>query len=234
MTTDQPFQLPLSVSLSDDARFENFYSQGNELVCASVKAAAQGRGEQFTFLWGEEGAGCSHLLQAACHEAEPLGRSSAYLPINELHQMGVGILDGLEYLEMVCLDHIDIVCGRPDWEEALFHLFNRIRQLNHTLIVAAQLPPKQLGIKLPDLSSRLSWGVVYQVHSMDDSMKLEAIQMKALARGMVFSEDVARYILHHSSRNMNDLTRILDRLDRLSLSKKRKVTIPFVKDVLEL
>lgn len=232
MTTEQPFQLPLSVSLRDDARFENYYAQGNELVCASLKAAAQGRGEQFTFLWGITGAGCSHLLQAACHQAEPLGRSAAYLPINELHHLGGNILEGLEFFDLVCLDGIDEVAGNKAWEEALFHFFNRIRDRQNTLIIAAEKSPRQLSIKLPDLASRLSWGVVYQVHPMDDSMKLQAIQMKAQARGMVFSDDVARYILHHSSRNMNDLARFLDKLDRASLSAKRKVTIPFIKEVL--
>ncbi|EAR59738.1 DnaA regulatory inactivator Hda [Neptuniibacter caesariensis] len=231
MTTNHPFQIPLSVSLRDDARFENFYAQGNELVCATLKAAAQGTGEQFTFIWGNEGVGCTHLLQAICHEAEPLGRSAAYLPLDELKHMGSGILEGMEFLDLVCLDAVQSVAGDRDWEVALFHFFNRIREQGNTLVIASTSAPRYLGISLPDLASRLSWGMVFQVQPLSDDTKLKAIQMRASARGLEFSDEVARFLLHHASRNMNDLTSLLDTLDQASLSAKRKVTIPFIKEV---
>jgi len=231
MTTDHPFQIPLSVGLRDDARFENFYALGNELLCASLKAAAQGQGEQFIFIWGNAGVGCTHLLQAVCHEADPVGRTAAYLPLDELKHMGGGILEGMEFLDLICLDGIDAVAGDRRWEEALFHFFNRIREQGNTLIIAANAAPRHLGIQLPDLASRLSWGIVFQVQPLSDETKLKALQMRASARGLEFSDEVARYLLHHASRNMNDLTFLLDTLDQASLSAKRKVTIPFIKEV---
>lgn len=231
MTTKQPFQIPLSVSLRDDARFENFYAQGNELVCASLKAVASGAGEQFTYIWGSPGVGCTHLLQAVCHEADPIGRSAAYLPLDELKPMGAGILEGMEYLDLVCIDGISAVAGERAWEEALFHFFNRIREQGNTLIIAATAAPRHLGINLPDLASRLSWGMVFQVQPLSDETKLKAIQMRASARGLEFSDEVTRFLLHHASRNMNDLACLLDTLDQASLSAKRKITIPFIKEV---
>ncbi|KXJ52784.1 DnaA regulatory inactivator Hda [Neptuniibacter pectenicola] len=231
MTTDHPFQIPLSVGLRDDARFENFYAQGNELLCASLKATAHSEGEQFIYIWGNEGVGCTHLLQAVCHEADPAGRTAAYLPLDELKHLGGGILEGMEFLDLVCLDSVDVVVGDTQWEEALFHFFNRIREQGNTLIIAAGAAPRYLGVKLPDLASRLSWGIVFQVQALDDDTKIKAIQMRATARGLEFSDDVARYLLHHASRNMNDLALLLDTLDQASLSAKRKVTIPFIKEV---
>jgi DnaA family protein len=142
MTTDHPFQIPLSVGLRDDARFENFYSQGNELLCASLKAATQPSGEQFTYIWGSPGVGCTHLLQAVCHEADPVGRTAAYLPLDELKHLGGGILEGMEYIDLICLDCISAVVGDKKWEEALFHFFNRIRDQGNTLIIAANTPHK--------------------------------------------------------------------------------------------
>ncbi|WP_299181783.1 DnaA regulatory inactivator Hda [uncultured Neptuniibacter sp.] len=231
MTTNHPFQIPLSVSLRDDARFENFYAQGNELLCANLKAAARGEGEQFIYIWGGAGVGCTHLLQAVCHEADPVGRTAAYLPLDELKQLGAGILEGMEYLDLVCLDGIAAVVGERSWEEALFHFFNRIREQGNTLIIAASAAPRYLGVNLPDLASRLSWGIVFQVQALDDDTKLKAIQMRASARGLEFSDEVARFLLHHASRNMNDLAMLLDTLDQASLSAQRKVTIPFIKEV---
>ena len=231
MTIETPFQIPLSVSLRDDARFENFFSQGNELVCSSLQAVASGEGEQFTYIWGAEGVGITHLLQAACHTAEPIGRSAAYLPLDELSALGSEILEGMEFLDLICIDKLEVVAGDAAWEEALFHFFNRIREQGNSLIIAASSAPRQLKISLPDLQSRLSWGVVFQVHALDDETKVKALQMRASARGLEFGDDVARYLLHHASRDMNDLTQLLETLDHASLSAKRKVTIPFIKEV---
>jgi len=113
MTTGQPFQIPLSIGLRDDARFENFFEEGNELVCDSLKQVAAGSGESLVFLWGARGAGCSHLLQAVCHEAEPMGRTSIYLPMDELIHLDSTVLEGMEHLDLICLDNIQAVAGRP-------------------------------------------------------------------------------------------------------------------------
>ncbi|MGH1462143.1 MAG: DnaA regulatory inactivator Hda [Neptuniibacter sp.] len=234
MTKEQPFQIPLSISLRDDARFENFYDKSNELICSSLQDTASGSGEQFIYLWGSQGVGCTHLLQAACHAAEPAGRSAAYLPLDELMHLGGNILEGMEFLDLICLDNVDAISGNSEWEEALFHFFNRIREQGNSLVIAAKYPPRSLGIVLPDLASRLSWGVVFQLQDLSDDLKLKAIQMRASLRGLEFTDEVGRYLLYHTSRNMNDLTRLLEELDRASLSAKRKVTIPFIKEVVGL
>lgn len=234
MTEEQPFQIPLSISLRDDARFENFYSEGNELTCNMLQLAATGDGEQFIYLWGAPGVGCTHLLQAACHAAEPIGRSAAYLPLDELKHLGGDILEGMEHLDLICLDNAEAVAGDPQWEESLFHFFNRIRAQGNTLLIGAPQPPRNLGVQLPDLASRLSWGVVFQLHALNDELKLKAIQLRATSLGINLSNDVARYLMHHASRNMSDLTQLLDELDKASLSAKRKVTIPFIKEVIGL
>jgi len=226
-----PFQIPLSISLRDDARFENFHAVGNELACATLRASAVGDGEQLLYIWGHPGVGCSHLLQAACHEAEPARRSAAYLPLDELKFMGPGVLEGMEHLDLVCLDNLEAVSGEKKWEEALFHFFNRIRAEGNHLVVAASAPPKQAGIKLPDLLSRLSWGIIFQIHSLDDAEKAAVIKKRAQARGIQLSDEVVRFLIHHASRNMGDLFGLLEALDRASLSAQRKVTIPLVKEV---
>lgn len=234
MTTEQPFQIPLSVSLRDDARFENFYEEGNELICNSLKQISCGEGEQFIYLWGTGGVGCSHLLQATCHAAEPNGRSSAYLPLDELIHLKGNVLEGMEHLDLVCLDNIQAIAGNSEWEEAIFHLFNRIRELGHNLLVAGSATPVNTGITLPDLTSRLNWGVVIQLQDLNDDFKLKALQMRASLRGLEFTDEVGKFLLYHTSRNMGDLTRLLEQLDQASLSAKRKVTIPFIKEVLGL
>jgi len=233
MSNPKPFQIPLGITLRDDARFENFLSQGNELLCNTLTYTAIGEGELFLYLWGSD-TGCSHLLQAVCHASEPVGRTAVYLPLDELIGLGPGVLEGMEHLDLVCLDNLQCVAGDPLWEEALFHFFNRIRAEENQLLVAANCAPRQLGIKLPDLASRLSWGVVFQVHGLDDEGKVLALQIRAKGRGFEISEEVARFLIHRASRGLANLFSLLDRLDSASLSAQRKVTIPFVKQVLGL
>lgn len=228
-SANAPQQLPLGVSLRDDARFENYQTGSNGLVCEMLSRAAVGEGEPFLYIWGAKGSGCSHLLQASCHAAEPRKHTAVYLPLEELLSLSPVMLEGMEHLDLVCIDNIEAVARQPEWEEALFHLYNRIRQQQNTLIVAANAAPRQLDIQLPDLVSRLSWGAVFNVAVLSDEDKVQAIQLRAKTRGIELAEDVARYLVHHASRSMNDLCLMLDRLDKASLMAQRKVTIPFIK-----
>jgi DnaA family protein len=225
-----PQQIPLGISLRDEARFENFQVGPNGLVCSLLRQASEGQGEPFMYIWGQSGVGCSHLLEAACHHAEPHRRTSVYLPLNELMVISTPVvLEGMEHLNLVCIDNVEAIAGHKEWEEAVFHLYNRIRQEGNMLIVAAQVPPRQLNIQLPDLLSRLSWGGVFQVHELPDDDKAPALALHAKVRGFDLSDEAARYLVHHASRNMKDLCRMLERLDQASLTAQRKVTIPFIK-----
>jgi len=226
-------QLPLGVLLRDDATLESYYGGQNAQALASIGAVARGLGEQYLYLWGEPGVGCTHLLQGACHEAYAQGRAAFYVPMAvEVHQ-SPQILEGLESLDLVCLDDIQAIAGCPAWEESVFHLFNRIREIGHTnLVIAGQAPPTLLGLGLPDLRSRLGWGVVYRLHPLQENEMLEALKVRAHARGLVLTEEVSQYLMRHYARSMPALYRLLDRLDQASLAAQRKLTIPFIKHVL--
>jgi DnaA family protein len=89
-------------------------------------------------------------------------------------------------------------------------------------------------LSLEDLRSRLQWGLTYQVHSLTDEDKQQALQMRARARGLELSDDVAQYIIQRLPRDTNELFWQLARLDHASLAEQRKLTIPFVKKVLAI
>lgn len=231
MNSHIPFQIPLGVNLRDDARFENFAIGDNGLACATLKQASQGAGEPLLYLWGAAGVGCTHLLQAAYFDAQNNGLQAAYLPLDDLKEMGPAVFDNLEQADLVCIDNLHAVAGDAIWEEGLFHFFNRIRDAGNRLVIAAECAPRHLAVNLPDLASRLSWGIVFQIHPLADELKAQVLIRRAAARGIGLGEDVVKYLLSHASRDMGDLFALLDKLDQASLSAKRKVTIPFVKEV---
>ncbi|MDR5901347.1 DnaA regulatory inactivator Hda [Halomonas icarae] len=227
-----PAQLPLGVGLRDDATFVNFHAGPNATLVGRLTQQLEQEGEPFLYLWGAPGVGRSHLLQAACHGASDQDRRALYLPLEELGHFPPLMLEDIERLDLVAIDDLDRVVGRPRWEEALFHAFNRLRDAGKRLVVAAEAPPRQLPVKLPDLASRLTWGVTFHVQGLDDAGRLAALQLRARVRGMLLTDDVARYILHRGPRRLDELFRLLEELDRASLSAQRKLTIPFVKQAL--
>lgn len=229
-------QLPLTIGLRDNATFQSFYAGHNESVLLALHEWLRGRGlDTFFYLWGEAGAGCTHLLQAVCHEAVDLGYTSCYLPMPDLrNQAKPVVLDGLEQTQVIGVDNIEALAGDSDWEEAFFHFFNRARARQVKLLVVGNQAPRGLSIKLPDLKSRLCWGTIFQLHSLSDEEKLRALQLRAKARGLVLSEEVGHFLLKRSDRDMHSLYDTLDRLDEASLRAQRRLTIPFVKEVLTL
>ena len=114
-------QLTLSIHLRDDATFDNYFSAQNEQVVHNLN----NQNEPYVFLYGMNGTGKSHLLQAACHQAGKAGLPVAYLPLAEESLMPA-MLDGLENMSLIALDDIQEVMGDEDWEQALFNLYNQI------------------------------------------------------------------------------------------------------------
>ncbi|WP_163832956.1 DnaA regulatory inactivator Hda [Spartinivicinus ruber] len=230
-----PVQLPLGIYLRDDATFANFYAVGNEAVVAAIdlEQTSLDDMEPVVFLYGPDGVGCTHLLQAACHQADSAKMSSVYLPLSELLDCDTALLEGLETLDLVCIDELEVIAGNPTWEEALFHLFNRIRQTDSRLILGATQQPNYLPIQLADFKSRLNWGLVLKISGLTDKDKVGVLMLRAQQRGLELTEEVARYIIYRSPREMVKLFDVLNQLDSASLSAKRKLTIPFVKATME-
>lgn len=228
-------QLTLNLRLKEASSFGNFLPGANrealERLRAGVVDAVTGKrvSEPLIYLWGVEGSGRTHLLQAACRLAQELGATPVYVPLNEISELAPSILEGAEHSALVCLDDLERAAGRPEWEAALFSLAERLRAAGGMLVAAASAPPAQLGMKLPDLASRLAWGATYALQALDDARKLEAVRLRAQHRGFEMTEDVASYILSRYPRDLPSLFNLLDRIDQASLAQQRRVTIPFLR-----
>lgn len=220
--------------LRQGATFDSYVSAANQQLLDNIRRIVALSDEHFIFIWGAEGVGKTHLLQAACHVVTGNGQSSVYLPMQEAAQFAPEILEDLEQMSLVAIDDIDAVAGEQSWETALFNLYNRVRDSGtSSLIVSARQPLANLGLVLPDLLSRLSWGLVYQVQAMTDEEKLQALKQRADSRGFDLPDEVANYLLRHYQRQTAALFDLLERLDQRSLAEQRRLTIPFVKQVIE-
>lgn len=226
-------QIPLHFAVDPLQTFEAYCAGINREVVESVRRAARADGEPLLYLWGESGLGKTHLLHAACREAFRQGRSAACLPLTVVGAYSPGILDGMEFQDLVCLDDVDRIAGNTAWERRVFSLFNAAREAGHTLIITAPIPPAQLPIHLPDLKTRLSWGLTLRLHPLADEHKLAALARYAAELGLELSPQVGRFLLSHYRRDFPSLKALIEELDRATLAAKRRLTVPFIKDYLE-
>ncbi len=227
-----PEQLALRFPLRLGASFANFVQDEARTQVAQLQDFLRQPQESFLYLWGAPESGLTHLLHAACHAIEETGEKAIYMPLTALGQDLGAALEGLEQYSLVCLDELEQVAGREDAEQALFHCFNRVRDQQSKLIIASHQPVRGLGLTLPDLESRLQWGMTLHLPVPSDVVKGRMLQQRALERGILLPEDVVAYIMKRSERSPNQLVEILEQLDRASLSAQRKLTVPFVKQTL--
>lgn len=226
-------QMTLAVELSDDARFENYFtSPKNQQLLSGLQKLSTSHGGDFIYLWGGESSGKSHLLQALCHQAEIAGKTSLYLSFKDAQHMSPEIFEGAYRLAMVCLDDVELVAGTADWEQALFNLYNQLKESGTTLVVSANTSALDLELGLPDLKSRLQSMLIFNLVSLSDEEKKQALQFRASKRGFELPDSVADFILARAGRGFAELMNLLDTLDSISLVEQRKLTIPLVKTTL--
>lgn len=226
-------QLALAIRLNDEATLKDFYWGDNVILAEQLPKILQGFGERFLTLWGKEGSGKTHLLQACCQAISP--KSSIYLPLSILKEWGPQSIENLDAHDLIAIDDIDVIAKDYAWEEALFHLYNKIRLNNKAiLIISSSKPLLAVDISLADLRSRLSWGLVMQLHELNDELKIKTLQQHAQKRGFELPLTVGQFLINRCTRNMHTLQRLLNQLDEASLAAQRKITLPFVKTILKL
>jgi DnaA family protein len=225
-------QLPLDIRLADYALFKTFYDGPNGEPVHALRNILESGHFAVLWLWGATDTGKTHLLQAAVNAADGNEFRSAYLPLGAGFDLSPEVLEGLGDFDVICVDDVDAVAGDKAWEQALFRLFESLRQGQGRLVIAASESPLHGGFVLPDLVSRFSSGATFRLTQLSDEDKLSAMQLRANWRGLELSDDTARYLISRVGRGCSQLFTLLDQLDREALTAQKKLTIPFVKAVL--
>lgn len=207
-------QLALDISVSPPPTFENFVVGRNAEALALLRAAIEARGERFVYLWGASGSGRTHLLKAAAS-----GADAAYVACETN-----SVFDA----ETALLAVDDVERLGADAQIALFNRYNALRERGGCMIASGSVPPVQLPLRA-DLLTRLGWGLVVQVHALEDDEKRQALAQHARARGFTLPDEVIAYLLTHAPRDMGALFATLDALDRHSLETKRAITVPLAR-----
>lgn len=222
-------QLPLGVRWRDSSLFATFISGPNALAVSTLQS---GERAGVIWLWGAPATGKSHLLQASCAQTGERGELAAYFPMQERAEFSAESLGGCERLALVCIDDVEEVARDGEWNRALFTLHNGLQEQRGRLLLSAVQPPAGVPWVLPDLASRMAASLVLQLRPLDDNEQVEVLRLRARRRGLDLPEDTALYLVRRVPRDLRTLCGLLDALDVASLASQRRLTVPFIKDVL--
>ncbi len=214
-------QLLLDIGPAWTPTLDNFVPGRNvELLSALRHALAGAASERSFYLWGEAGSGKSHLLEAVVREAKARGRTAHYACAAVPPAAQAAAADDVEALD-------------DAGQVALFELYNRQRETGGILLVSGTAAPAHLKVR-DDLRTRLGWGLVYQVHPLNDAEKAQALERHAQARGFELPREVVQYLLRHGRRDLPSLLAVLDALDAHCLRLKRSPSVPLLKEVMRI
>lgn len=228
-------QLPLNLKLVQPSfSFANYIADRNDAVLQQIQAILAGRPPHLFYVWGDSGTGKTHLLHAATQWLQAHGKMALYLPMAQLLDESPDLLLHLGAVDGLCLDDIQAIAGKADWEHALFALFNQVLDLQIPLLIAANQAVAQLNFQLHDLVSRLVWGGVFQLSPLKSSAQEELLQQTAHNLGLALPAPVAQYILKHfAQHNSHELLAFLQQLDQAMLVRKQRLSIAFIQSQLK-
>ena len=224
-------QLPLALRYPPDQRLDTFVAAPAGAI-EQLQALAAGDSGDWLYLVGPGGVGKTHLLLATCAATEAAGRRVAYLPLAAAAGRLRDALVALEGNDLLALDGLEAIAGNRDDEVALFDAHNRARANGSHIVYTAHANPDALGIGLPDLRSRLAQCARINLQPLDDEGRREVLRQRARRRGWVLEEAALDWLLKRVERDLAGLTALLDRLDSASLAAQRRITVPFLRQVL--
>ena len=225
-------QIPLALRWPRRQRFEHFHAGENAAAVAAVRRAADQPDAPWVFLAGAVGSGKTHLLAAACQAASEAGRRVQYLPLGGLRGPAQDAIRGSGGGDLLALDDVEAIAGHDAAEHALFDLYNRCRAEGTTMLFSATLPPAQLPLVLPDLRSRLGMCTLALLRPLTEAERRDVLRTRARARGIELDDAVLDWLFVHHARDLGALGELLEDIDRASLAAKRRVTVPFVRQLL--
>lgn len=209
-------QLILDVRPPSHPELARFVVGRNVELMAQLQAMLEGTAsERMVYIWGAPGSGKSYLLGAWAHACEARG-----LTVDP---------SGQRAAQAVIADAVE--SWDTEQQRAGFAAFNRVREAGGCWLAAGTVAPAELPL-MPELKTRLGWGLVFQVQGLDDAEKRAALARHAETLGFRLEPPVADYLLNHTARDMQSLLRVLEALDRFSLETRRPITLPLLRQLL--
>jgi DnaA family protein len=224
-------QIPLDLRWPPHQRLDAFWPGANVSALQGVTDLAEG-GAGWLYLHGVTGTGKSHLLIGACRAAIESNGAARYVSLARLPERRDEAIAGIEAQGLLAIDDVQAIAGDREAERALFDLYNRAKGVDVRVAFAASASPSELGIGLPDLVSRLAMCTQYALRPLDDAGRRAMLRLLAGRLGLRLDDEVLDWWFARQPRDPASLVALLQRVDRASLAAQRRITIPFLRELL--
>ena len=233
---NKPKQLIFPFQINQKASFDSFFcSPDNQNLMTRLADIAISQDANEIIIHGEKGSGKSFLMQAICNELSSSEKKFAFIPMKKAFNMGVEIFQNLGSLDTVCIDDLQLILANQEWETALFNLINECQQSNCSLILSlGGTQPVEESIVLPDLLSRIKRMEFIVLHAVQDELFNEAIVFVTQQLEIKIENAELEFLLKHQTRKFSLLVENIIALDKQAASLKRKITIPLIKETLNI
>ena len=233
---NKPKQLIFPFQINQKASFDSFFcSPDNQNLMTRLADIVSSQDTSELIIHGEEGSGKSFLMQAICNELSSAEKQFAFIPMKKAFNMGVEIFQNLGSLDAVCIDDLQLILANQDWETALFNLINECQQSNCSLMLSlGGTQPLDESVMLPDLLSRIKRMEFIALHAVQDEFFNQAIDFVAQQLDIKIEEAELEFLLKHQTRIFSLLVENIITLDNQAASLKRKITIPLIKETLNI
>lgn len=223
MTTPQQ-QLLLDLKPEQPPTLDNFVVGANGELVARLRGLRDTGSFEALYIWGPQGCGRSHLLEATAEAAR------GQRPVVFLQGTEAGAELTLAPGSLLVIDDVQALAAEA--QVALFRAFNAARFLGLALLLAGGEPPLRLELR-EDLRTRIGQTLIYEIQALSDEEKAAALRRHAIERGMLMDAGVVHYLLRHGRRDLPSLMAMLNSLDRASLEQKRPPTLPLLRELMQ-
>ncbi len=226
-------QIPLPLSFDKRFSLENYFATDEAYVRQQLMALFDETGEPLIGLWGSTDSGKTHLLNACAHYARHCQLPFHLFDATQLQDADPDSFSDFLPGTVLGVDNLDLLAGLRPWEEVFYQLINRVKQGELRCVFSVSRNPRDIGFRLPDLKSRLLWGLLIALQTPEDASLAVLLKKRAALLGLQISDEALHYLLSHYSRRLSDQMQMLYRLDHAALSRQRKITIPFIRETLK-
>lgn len=228
-------------------RFESFVvGKPNALAHAAARRVVESNKIPFNplFFYGGVGLGKTHLMHAIAHmvnEQEP-EKMVMYLSAEKFMYQFVRALranDTMNFKEkfrsvdVLLIDDIQFIAGKESTQEEFFHTFNALVDQNKQIIISADRAPGDLNGLDERLRSRLSWGLVADIHPTTYELRLGILQSKREQAESSVPDSVLEFLALKVTSNIRELEGALNRIIAHADVTKQEVTLESTQDVLQ-
>ena len=141
------------------------------------------------------------------------------------------VLKDLDNFSHIFIDSFNECFENKISEIDLFNLYNSSKD-NSSKLILRENSLTQKNILLPDLKSRINSNIELVMPKLTDKDKKHIIEIELIKRGLSIKEKNLDFIMNHSSRNLEMLQTLVNKLDKLTMERKKNISIPLIKELI--